>query len=116
MVYEKQRSVASGERRSCNRLPIERQVKYKIFEGHKSVIRVGLGKSLNMSSSGVLFTTESTLIEGERIELAVSWPALLDSVLPLKLIARGRLVRADGTQAAMTIERYEFKTRGSNDL
>jgi hypothetical protein len=48
--------------------------------------------------------------------LAVSWPALLDNVLPLKLIARGRLVRADGTQAAMTIEKYEFKTRGSNGL
>jgi hypothetical protein len=28
----------------------------------------------------------------------------------------GRLVRADETSAAISIERYEFKTRGSNGL
>jgi hypothetical protein len=116
MVYEKQRFEVSGERRSCNRLPVEREVKYKIFEGHNSVIRVGLGKSLNMSSSGVLFTTESILREGAQVELAVSWPALLDNVLPLKLVACGRLVRSEGTQAAMSIVKYEFKTRGCNGL
>src|ERR1700730_10775368 len=115
MVYEKQRC-EEDDRRSCIRLPIEREVRYKIFGAHKSVIRVGLGKSLNMSSSGVLFTTESILLEGARVELAVSWPALLDDVLPLKLVASGRLVRSQGTQAAMAIDRYEFKTRGSKGL
>ena len=104
------------ERRSCSRLPIEREIKYKILGTHKRITQVGLGKSLNMSSSGVLFTTESALLKGDRVELSVSWPVLLDDVLPLKLVASGRLVRSDGTQAAMSIEKYEFKTRGSNGL
>jgi hypothetical protein len=116
MFYQTQRRVASDERRTRNRFPIERELRYKILGAREKIIQVGLGKSLNMSSSGVLFTTESILLEGQAVELAVSWPALLDNVLPLKLIARGRLVRADGTQAAMAIEKYEFKTRGSNGL
>ena len=104
------------ERRSCYRFPIERDVKYKILGTYKNVIQIGLGKSLNISSSGVLFTTESSLREGQRVELAVSWPVLLNNVLPLKLVASGRLVRSKGTQAAMAIDKYEFRTRGSNGL
>ena len=112
MPYQHQRREDPDERRSCDRFPIERDVRYKVFGTHKNVMQIGLGKSLNMSSSGVLFTTESILREGQRVELAVSWPVLLDNMLPLKLVASGRLVRSQGTQAAMSIDKYEFKTRG----
>src|SRR5207253_3682995 len=110
------RAEISDDRRSSNRMPIERDVKYKVLGGKKTVKQVGSGKTVNMSSGGVLFTTESALPEGERVELAVSWPAQLNDTLPLKLVAMGRLVRADETQAAISIERYEFKTRGSAGL
>src|SRR5712691_7459160 len=116
MPYQHQRREDPNERRSCDRFPIEREVRYKVFGTHKNVMQIGLGKSLNMSSSGVLFTTESILRAGQRVELAVSWPVLLDNMLPLKLVASGRLVRSQGTQAAMSIDKYEFKTRGSNGL
>jgi hypothetical protein len=97
-------------------MPIERDMRYKVLGGKKSVQQVGLGKTLNMSSGGVLFTTETPLPAGERVEIAVSWPAQLNDVLPLKLVAMGRLVRVDESQAAISVERYEFKTRGSNGL
>jgi len=116
MPYQHQRREDPNERRSCDRFPIERDVRYKVFGTHKNVMQIGLGKSLNMSSSGVLFTTESILREGQRVELAVSWPVLLNDVLPLKLVASGRLVRSQGKRAAMSIDKYEFKTRGSNGL
>ena len=110
------RAEVTDDRRSSNRLPIERDVRYKVLGGKKTVKQVGLGKTLNMSSGGVLFTTETPLPEGERVELAVSWPAQLNDTLPLKLVAMGRLVRAEGSQAAISVERYEFKTRGSSGL
>jgi hypothetical protein len=110
------RAEATDDRRTSNRLPIERDVKYKVLGGKKTIKQVGMGKTLNMSSGGVLFTTESALPEGERVELAVSWPAQLNNVLPLKLVAMGRLIRTDDSSAAISIERYEFKTRGSNGL
>src|SRR5450755_990808 len=95
------RAEAADDRRSSNRLPIERDVRYKLLGGKKSVKQVGLGKTVNMSSGGVLFTTESPLPEGNRVELAVCWPAQLNHRLPLKLVAQGLLVRSDETQAAI---------------
>jgi hypothetical protein len=110
------RAESADDRRASNRLPIERDVRYKVLGGKKTVKQMGLGKTLNMSSGGVLFTTETPLPEGERVELAVSWPAQLNDTLPLKLVAMGRLVRVGDSEAAICVERYEFKTRGSNGL
>lgn len=110
------RAESADDRRSSNRMPIEREVRYKVLGGKKSVKQVGLGRTLNMSSGGVLFTTETPLPPGERVEISVSWPAQLNNTLPLKLVAMGRLVRAEESQAAVSVERYEFKTRGSSGL
>jgi hypothetical protein len=93
-----------------------RDVRYKVLGGRERVKHLGSGQTLNMSAKGVLFTTESTLVEGQVIELAVSWPALLNGVLPLKLVAQGLVVRIEDKRAAITIERYEFKTCGSSGL
>jgi hypothetical protein len=60
----------------------------------------------------MLFTTERTLSPGERLEVAVNWPAHLDNRCPLKLVTTGRIVRSDNGRAALSIERYEFRTQG----
>jgi hypothetical protein len=106
----------SDDRRASTRLPIERDVRYKVLGGKRGVKQAGSGKTINMSSAGVLFTTESTLKEGQLVELAVSWPALLNDVLALKLVAHGRLVRTEEKRAVIAIEKYEFKTRGASGL
>jgi hypothetical protein len=102
----------SADRRVSNRMPIEREVRYKIFGAPEAIGRTGSGKTLNMSSSGVLFTTESGLPAGARAEIAVSWPVQLNGATPLKLVATGVLVRSDQRQAAISIQKYEFRTRG----
>ncbi|MGE5570615.1 MAG: PilZ domain-containing protein [Rhodospirillales bacterium] len=103
-----------AERRSSARFPIEQEVRYKIF--NRNTIEVGSGKTVNMSSRGVLFTTERMLGPGERVELSVNWPAQLDNRCPLKLVTTGRVVRTNGALAAIAIERYEFRTQGSHGL
>ena len=95
------------ERRGTMRMPIERDVSYKVLGLSASA---GSGRTVNISSGGVLFTTESPLLEGAEVELAISWPALLNNVTPIKLVVTGALTRSDRTQAAMHIEKYEFKT------
>jgi hypothetical protein len=102
------------DRRSTNRMPIQRDVRYRIIGDKNPGAPVGSGKTLNISSGGVLFTTESGLPKDARVELAVSWPALIDNVTPIKLVALGVLVRATETQAAISIERHEFRTRGAS--
>ena len=103
-----------ADRRSAVRFPIEQDVRYKVFT--RNTIEVGLGKTVNMSSNGVLFTTERPLALGERLEVAVNWPAQLDHKCALKLVTTGRVVRSEGGVAAIAIERYEFRTQGIHGL
>ncbi len=98
-----------NERRSAGRFPIAREVRYKVLN-KKNFDEIGLGQTLNMSSTGVLFTTEHILLPGKRLELAISWPAQLNNQTALKLVARGRIIRFDEGRAAMEIQQYEFRT------
>lgn len=100
------------DRRQSDRFPIEREVRYKVLSKRLGD-EAGAGKTLNMSSSGVLFTTDQMLIPGKRLELAISWPAQLNNKCALKLVARGRVVRCDRGQAAVEIQQYEFRTSGA---
>ena len=105
-------ATSRSDRRTSDRFPIEREVRYRMLDG-KTVLRAGSGKTVDMSSGGVLFTTEQPLSAGNRLELSVNWPAQLNNSCPLKLVALGRVVRSDGLKAAIAIEKYEFRTQGS---
>lgn len=116
-VWNDDKSTDSGsrDRRAADRFPIEREVRYRVL-GRRGSEQVGVGKTLNMSSSGVLFTTESLLLPGRKLEIAISWPAQLDNKCPLKFVARGRVVRSEPGVAAIEIQQYEFRTQGSKGL
>jgi PilZ domain-containing protein len=101
-----------SDRRGADRFPIEREVRFKVLS-RKSEDEFGLGKTINMSSNGVLFTTEERLLPGKRLELSISWPAQLNSRVALKLVARGRVVRCEEGKAAIEIHQYEFRTQAS---
>jgi hypothetical protein len=100
------------ERRGSDRFPTEREVRYRILN-KRNTIEEGTGKTINISSNGVLFTTDQILIPGKRLELSISWPAQLDNKCQLKLVARGRVARLEQGRAAIEIQQYEFRTQGS---
>jgi hypothetical protein len=99
-----------AERRGTGRFPLREDVKYKMLHG--KVVVTGTGRTLNIGSGGVLFTTEQRLPMGRMVEIAVNWPARLDGTCLLKFVATGRVVRSEEDCAAVRIERYEFRTRG----
>ena len=100
------------DRRGAKRMSIERDVQYRLINRRDGDAE-GNGQTVNMSSSGVLFTTKETLLPGRRMELAISWPAHLDNKCALKLVARGRVVRFEGNAAALEIMQHEFRTKGT---
>ncbi len=102
----------ASERRASDRFPMERALRYKIVS-KRNGDETGAGKTVNMSSNGVLFSTDGVLLPGRRVEVAINWPAQLNSKVSLKLVARGRIVRYDQGLAAMEIQQYEFRTQGS---
>ena len=90
------------DRRQADRFPLERDVRYKVLS-KRSTDEAGGGKTINMSSSGILFTSEHLLVPGKRLELSISWPAQLNNKTALKLVARGRVVRCEDGRAALDL-------------
>jgi hypothetical protein len=103
------------DRRGTTRFPLQEDVTYRVLNSRANQI-TGSGKTLNIGSGGILFSTEERLPMGRTVELSVSWPARLDGTCPLKFVATGRVVRSDIDRAVVRIERYEFKTRGTPGL
>ncbi len=99
------------ERRLKRRFHIEQEVRYKMLYGQR-IAETGTGKTLNISSSGVWFTTENMLTTGMPVEVSMNWPVLLNDSCPMKLMIYGCVVRSNEKGAAVAIERYEFRTQG----
>jgi hypothetical protein len=99
------------ERRVKRRFPVEQEIRYKMLYGQR-IAETGSGKTCNISSSGLWFTTESMLTSGMPIELSMTWPVLLNETCPMKLMIYGCVVRSNERGAAVAIERYEFRTQG----
>ncbi len=105
----------ANDRRGSDRFPIEREVRYKVLS-KRSADEAGNGRTVNMSSAGVLFTAEHFLLPGKRVEVSISWPAQLNNKTNLKLVARGRVVRCEDGKAALEIQQYEFRTQASTTI
>lgn len=103
---------AKADRRHSDRFPIQREVRYRVLN-KRSGDDAGDGKTINISSSGVLFSSNHLLIPGRKVELSISWPAQLDNKCALKLVARGKVVRFELGRAAIEIQQYEFRTQSS---
>jgi CheY-like chemotaxis protein len=104
-------SKAGGaDRRTNARFPCRLAVSYQALE-HPFLSGVATSETLNISSKGVLFATDEALQPGQLLQVSVDWPARLENQVPLKLVAEGRIVRNLNGQAAMRIDKYEFRTR-----
>jgi ActR/RegA family two-component response regulator len=101
---------SGAERRTNARFPCRLAVTYQTLE-RPMISGQGTSETLNISSKGLLFATEAPLEAGQLVQVSLDWPARLENQVPLKLVAEGRIVRNSGGQAAMTIEKYEFRTR-----
>lgn len=97
------------DRRSARRYKIEQVLYYKRCGRGPKCER---GKTVDISSAGVRFTTESSKLNpGDMVELSMNWPAVLGRGCALKLHILGYVVRSVPESAVATIVRYEFRTR-----
>jgi hypothetical protein len=100
------------EQRSHRRYPIELEVEYRLLAKGRSEL-VGSGKTRNISSGGMLFDALGSRPATGSIEVLLSWPFLLEGVCPLKLVAKGQIVRSDVRGVAIQYNYHEFRTAGS---
>lgn len=101
------------DRRDDRRYPLEMNLRYKVILRGRAPLE-GSGRTLNISSGGVLFGCDQTLPAGAFVELSVHWPVLLQGTRPLALLIVGRVVRTEHLRIAIKMSRYEFLTRPSH--
>ena len=103
---------ASGptDRRLNQRYPIAIPLEYKLLRSGK-VLKTGQGRTLNLSSSGVLAECDAELPNGAAVELSLAWPARIDGKVGLSLIAIGTTVRTAGRGTAVVFSQHYFRTR-----
>jgi PilZ domain len=96
------------ERRSKRRYPLQLNLRYRSISDRMPM--AGTGRTLNVSSRGILIASEQEVQEGTRLHVRVEWPWLLDSATPLQLVAESRVVRASRAEFAVELLRYQFRT------
>jgi hypothetical protein len=103
-------NVGDQDRRSHRRYPVELGVHYEVFRNRETV-RNGSGKTVNLSTGGVLFSANQALPSGLDVALRIDWPTGSPAVPLLELQILGRVVWSSMTVNAVTVSSYEFRIR-----
>src|SRR5665213_1908185 len=103
-----------AERRSRLRFPFELRVSFRTLGQSYPV--AGMGRVVNISSSGILVAYQHEISAGTPVELNIDWPARLDGRIPLQLAAVGTVIRCELFSFAVGLERYRFRVAGKQDL
>jgi hypothetical protein len=93
-----------------HRFLIEQRVCYQCVRGRR-LSPVGVGKTIEISSQEICFTTQDPIETGANVRLAVDWPAMLDNTCRMTLGICGSVIRSAPGRAVIKIARYEFRTR-----
>jgi hypothetical protein len=101
------------EQRAFKRYSIERTIHYRVV-GHGPVGASGSGKTVNMSCSGMLISTDRVLSRGWRLEVEIDWPGRATGQGSVKLLVKGSVVRSknDVAIAGVKILRHNFQRLG----
>jgi len=97
-------SASSRRNRTAVRFQLRLPVRYKTADD------AGWGDTLNISSGGVLFTTERPMALDADVTLSIQWPVRLLDTVHLSLFVAGKIVRVEPGRAAVQIRKYEYRT------
>ena len=99
-----------SERRAGFRYPVSVELLYRELKGTDKLM--GRGKTINISSSGILFAAQHPLVIDADVELMLRWPLLLNDEFPLHMKVNGRVIRTEENRAAIKILQCEFRFSG----
>jgi hypothetical protein len=86
-----------SDRRGASRFTLTRQLVYNVLSSCGSQ-HPEAGTTVDMSSKGVLFTTNAQLLLGQQLEISMRWS------IAANLIARATVVRIEGRRVALEIQ------------
>ena len=93
------------ERRTAARVQVECPSRYETSR------QAGFGHTIDMSRTGIAFTTEGPLPIPAEVILRTTWPVRLEGGALVDLHAIGKLVRAEAMRAAMSLDSLAFSIK-----
>lgn len=102
----------AGDRRRDKRYELELALRWKLIK-RRRLLESGEGRTVDLSSGGILFDAGRPLPAGLNVELSVTWPVMLHNVAPLQLVVYGKIVRSAGRQTAIRMVQHELRTVGT---
>ena len=101
--------VLPSDRRSRQRYPVELDLRYKVIR-RRQVLNGGVGKTRDISMTGVFFSADQALPKGLDVELSVDWPLQLGGLCLLQVKIAGKVLRSGESKTAVQLRNYEFRT------
>jgi hypothetical protein len=103
-----------SDRRVARRYPLHLRVKYSIVR-RRRILESGYGRTINMSTNGLLIETPSRLPLGVAIQLLIDWPAAPRNGIALQLEVEGKTVRSEWNGTAVRMAHREFLLREAGE-
>ena len=97
------------ERRSSSRIAVALELEYTV-PGCSRAGSAGWGQTIDLSGSGLGFTTDREFEIGQELEVFIRWPVWRDGKAETQLVLVGEVVRSDETVTAIRIRRRQFRT------
>jgi len=91
------------ERRSKIRFQLDLRVRYQTLG--RGYLFAGVGRVVDISSTGVLIACQHEIIPGTRVDLKIEWPCAPGERIAPLFIAVGSVVRSDGFRFAIKMSR-----------
>ena len=102
-------------RRAAKRYGLDLQFDYRVF-GRDGSVQEGWGRTLNLSSGGLLVAPDQPICKGRTIEITVQLPAQFKDAPGPRLVVLGHVLRSDAGGAAIRILRHGFIHVSSQEL
>lgn len=109
-----QKELIHGDRRADRRYLFEMALRFTYQSRGETL--AGTGVTVDLSSGGIRFSTETPPPAGIAVEVRVTWPFLLQNVCPMELVVHGRMVRSDPACCVVSMLRHEFRTCGARSF
>jgi len=106
---------ADGRLRYRHQFAVVIELDYQVIIRASSV-KIGHGRTVNLSSCSVLFEAQEPLPLGKHIKLACAWPVRRNEHVGLTLLVMGRIVSTRGNLVSVAFSHYEFRTRSLGPL
>lgn len=100
---------STWDRRSRVRFPVSLPFFYRTLDRS---LRSGVGRILNISSSGILAACHDQLNVDINVELIIEWPVRVNGEVPLHLVMVGNIVRCEMSRFAVASSQLQLRRVG----